>query len=80
MARLTDQEISFLQWLCENGGRRAIVGDVDFNEYRRVADSGYVEVTPNRFSANIVYFTITAGGRRTLEAAAATFRSELAFR
>jgi hypothetical protein len=67
MARLTNEEISFLQWLCENGGRRVVVGDIDFDEYRSMVDSGYVEVKPNRFSANTLYLTITNGGRQTLE-------------
>ena len=68
MATLTSAEIFFLQWLCENGGRRAVAGNADFAEYRRVVDCGYVEVKPNRFSANTLYLTITNGGRQTLEA------------
>ena len=68
MATLTSEEISFLQWLCENGGRRAVAGDIDFTFYRHVVDCGYVEVKPNRFSANTLYFTITIEGRQTLEA------------
>jgi hypothetical protein len=69
MPRLTNREISFLQWLYENGGRRAVPEDIDFSEYRSLADSGYVEVQPNRFSANTLYLTITNGRRQTLEAA-----------
>jgi hypothetical protein len=65
MVRLTNEEISFLQWICENGGRRAVAGDIDFTDYRRVVDCGYVGVKPNRFSANTPYFTITKGGRQT---------------
>jgi len=68
MATLTSAEISFLQWLCENGGRRAMAANADFAEYRRVVDCGYVEVKPNRFSANTLYLSITNGGRQTLEA------------
>jgi hypothetical protein len=34
-----------------------------------LVNAGYIEVKPNRFSANILYFTITSGGRQTLEAA-----------
>src|SRR5262245_19815042 len=68
MATLTSEEISFLQWLCENGGRCAVAGDIDFTFYRHVVDSSYVEVKPNRFSANTLYFTITKDGGQTLEA------------
>jgi hypothetical protein len=67
MVRLTNEEISFLQWLCENGGRRAVAGDIDFTDYRHVVDCGYGEVKRNRFSANTLYFTITKGGKQTLE-------------
>ena len=69
MHNLTHQEIFFLQWLCENGGRRAIAGNTDFTQYHHLVNAGYIEVKPNRFSANILYFTITSGGRQTLEAA-----------
>ena len=65
MRNLTRQKICFLQWLCENGGRRAIDGNADFSEFRHLEDAGYIEVKPNRFSANILYLTITAAaGRR----------------
>jgi len=65
MSKLTDEEISFLQWLRENGGRRAVSGNSDLSEYGRVVASGYVEVKPNRFSADTIYFTITKGAVRS---------------
>ena len=34
-----------------------------------MVDAGYLEVKPNRFSANTLYFTITGGGRQMLEVA-----------
>jgi hypothetical protein len=72
MRTLTNEEISFLQWLCENGGRRTVEGEISFALYSGVVDCGYVEVRPNRFSANTVYFTITKQGIQTLEAAKET--------
>jgi hypothetical protein len=69
MWRPSDREIEFLHWLCQNEGRRAVIGDIDCGPYRRMVEAGYVEVKPNRFSANTLYFTITNGGRQTLKAA-----------
>ena len=69
MHNLTRQEIFFLQWLCENGGRRAMAGNTDFTQYHHLVDAGHIEVKPNRFTANTLYFTITNGGRQTLAAA-----------
>lgn len=69
MSKLTNEEISLLRWLRENGGRRAVSGNSDLSGYGRVVASGYVEVKPNRFSADTVYFTITKGGRKILESA-----------
>ena len=56
MHDLTRQEIFFLQWLCENGGRRAIAGNTDFTQYDHLVDAGYIEVKPNRFSAKHLVF------------------------
>jgi len=69
MHDLSRQGIVFLQWLCANGGRRAMAGNIDFTQYHHLVNAGYLEVKPNRFSANILYFTITSGGRQTLETA-----------
>ena len=69
MSKLTNEEISCLQWLRENGGRRAVSGNNDLSGYGRVVASGYVDVRPNRFSADTVYLTITNGGRKILESA-----------
>jgi len=67
MSKLTNEEISFLRWLRENGGRRAVSVNNDLRDHGRLIDSRYVEVRPNRFSADAVYFKITTGGRQVLE-------------
>ena len=69
MSKLTNEEISFLQWLRQYGGRPSVSGNSDLSGYGRMVASGYVEVKPNRFSADTIYFTITKGGRKILESA-----------
>ena len=56
--KLAARDISFLQWLRDNGGDCDLPGTTDLGTFYRVVNSGCVEVQSNRYS-DALRFTLT---------------------
>ena len=65
--KLAARDISFLQWLRDNGGDCDLPGTTDLGTFYRVVNSGCVEVQSNRYS-DALRFTLTETGREAIEA------------
>jgi hypothetical protein len=69
MGKLTEVEISFLEWLRDQGGKYALNGNDEFSKYYRLVNAGFIEVQlPDRFNPAVVTFKLTESGQEFLKA------------
>jgi hypothetical protein len=63
---LTPHELSFLQWLSDNGGIGSRSGDNWIGSAERLVRFGYVEIQMDKLRANTVHYKLTDNGQEAL--------------